>query len=68
MEITSSPSHHCGLVEHAWTGSYLLKPYGRHYRQYLHILSKITFKTNSDWVGDSVWGSPVVALAPPQHS
>lgn len=68
MEITSSPSHHFRLVDHAWTGSYLLKPYGRHYRKDLHILSKITFKANSDWVGDSVWGSPVVALAPPQHS
>lgn len=68
MEITSSPSHHFRLVEHAWTGSYLLKPYGRHYRKYLHILSKITFKASSDWVGDSVWGSPVVAGAPPQHS
>ena len=33
-------SPHIGLVTHHWTGSYLRKPYGAHYRKYLRILSK----------------------------
>ena len=59
-------SHHTGLVKHHWTGSYLRKPYGAHYRKYLRILSKISVKTSSDWVGNTIWSSPVVALAPPK--
>lgn len=52
-------------VEHEWTCSYLLKPYGAHARKHLRLLSKKAIRAGSDWVGDSVWGSPVVALAPP---
>lgn len=58
-------SHHTGLVKHHWTGSYLLKPYGAHYRKYLRILSKKVLRTTSDWAGVDVWCSPIVALAPP---
>jgi hypothetical protein len=58
-------SLHIGLVTHHWTGSYLRKTYGAHYRKYLRILSKKVLKTTSDWTGTDVWGSPVVALAPP---
>ncbi len=61
-------THHTVLVEHHWTGSYLLKLYGAHYRKYLRVLSKTALKTGSDWVGDTVWGSPIVALAPPYPS
>lgn len=53
------------LVEHEWTGSYLLKNYGAHYRKYLRILSKKILRVGSDWVGDIIWGSPVVSQAPP---
>ena len=58
-------SPHIGLVTHHWTGSYLKKPYGAHYRKYLRILSKKVLKTTSDWAGVDVWCSPIVALAPP---
>ncbi len=68
MEINTLSSHHFRLVEHAWTGSYLLKPYGRHYRKALHVVSKLRFVSSSCWAGGTVWGSPIVALAPPQHS
>lgn len=53
------------IVAHEWTGSYLLKNYGAHYRKSLRILSKKILRVGSDWVGGSVWGSPVVGLAPP---
>ena len=53
------------IVAHQWTGSYLLKQYGRHHRKALRLLSKTKNKFCSDWTGDSVWGSPIVALAPP---
>jgi|SaaInlV_100m_DNA_5_1039725.scaffolds.fasta_scaffold71752_1 hypothetical protein len=56
---------HVDLLEHHWTGSYLKKPYGAHYRKYLRILSKKVLKTTSDWAGIDVWCSPIVALAPP---
>ena len=58
-------SPHIGLVTHHWTGSYLKKTYGAHYRKYLRILSKKVLITTSDWAGIDVWCSPVVALAPP---
>jgi hypothetical protein len=61
-------SLHIGLVEHHWTGSYLRKPYGAHYRKYLRILSKKVLKTTSDWTGIDVWCSPIVPLAPPYPS
>jgi len=53
------------LVSHRWTGSYLLKPYGAHFRKSLRILSKKILRVGSDWIGNSVWDSPVVGLAPP---
>ena len=56
------------LVAHQWTGSYLLKQYGRHHREALRLLSKKLARTLSDWTGVSVWGSPIVALAPPTYS
>ena len=56
---------HLCLVTHHWTGSYLLKPYGAHYRKSLRVLSKKISTSGSDWVGDTVWGSPIVPLAPP---
>lgn len=54
-----------GLVAHEWTGSYLLKNYGAHFRKYLSTLSKKILSVGSDWVGNSIWDSPVVSLAPP---
>ena len=56
---------HMKLVEHNWTGSYLIKPYGAHYRRSLRWLSKRVLKRRSDWTGSSVWCSPAVCLAPP---
>ena len=53
------------LVEHEWTGSYLLKNYGAHFRKSLRLLSKKILRVGSDWVGDNIWGSPVVSNAPP---
>lgn len=53
------------LVEHTFTGSYLLKPYGAHYRKSLRILSKKILRIGTDWVGDTVWSSPIVSKAPP---
>ena len=58
-------SLHIGLVTHHWTGSYLKKSYGAHYRKYLRILSKKVLRTTSDWAGIDVWCSPIVPLAPP---
>jgi hypothetical protein len=52
------------VVEHTFTGSYLLKPYGAHYRKALRIVSKKIIKA-SDWTGLDVWGSPIVPVAPP---
>jgi len=60
-------SLHIGLVTHNWTGSYLRKTYGAHYRKYLRILSK-KVRTTSDWAGIDVWCSPIVPLAPPYPS
>ena len=53
------------IVAHQWTGSYLLKQYGHHYRKALQLFSKKIPKTISDWTGIRVWGNPIVALAPP---
>ena len=57
--------HFRDIVEHTFTGSYLLKPYGAHYRKSLRILSKKILRVGSDWVGDIIWGSPVISQAPP---
>ena len=67
MKLFSKASLHRTLVEHIWSGSYLLKCYGAHYRKYLRILSKKILGTTSDWTGLSVWSSPIIALAPPQN-
>ena len=53
------------IVAHEWTGSYLLKNYGAHFRKSLRIISKKVLKNGSDWVGDAIWGSPKVSTAPP---
>jgi len=54
------------IVGHTWSGSYLIKNSGAHYRKALRVLNKVVLKTASDWTGINVWGSPIVALAPPQ--
>jgi len=54
-----------GVVEHTFTGSYLLKPYGAHYRKALRLLNKKVLKTTSDLTGVNIWGSPIVPIAPP---
>lgn len=56
------------IVAHQWTGSYLLKNTGAHYRKALQLFSKKIARTLSDWTGTSVWLSPIVALAPPTYS
>jgi len=53
------------IVAHTWSGSYLLKGSGAHYRLALRVLGKVILRTSSDWTGQNVWGSPIVALAPP---
>ena len=55
------------MVLHVWSFSYLLKNSGAHYRKAMRVLSKVKDKTaSSDWVGNTTWGSPIVALAPPK--
>ncbi len=54
------------IVAHTWSSSYLLRNSGAHYRKAMRLLSKLKNKTASDWVGSATWGSPIVALAPPQ--
>lgn len=63
LEVLNPPFR--DIVEHTFTGSYLLKPYGAHYRKSLRILSKKILRVGNVWVGDTVWGSPIVPLAPP---
>jgi len=58
---------HSTLVEHSFTGSYLLKTYGAHYRKYLRILSKKFLRAASSWTGADVCSSPIVSLAPPNQ-
>lgn len=53
------------IVAHTWSSAYLLKNYGAHFRKFARVLSKAQTKTTSDWTGVDVWGSPIVALAPP---
>jgi len=52
-------------MEHRFSGSYLLKPYGADHRKYIKLLSKKILKSTSDWAGFHIWCSPVVPLAPP---
>jgi hypothetical protein len=63
LEVLNPPFR--DIVEHSFTGSYLLKPYGAHYRKALRILNKKVESVQSDWTGFTVWGSPIVPLAPP---
>lgn len=63
LEVLNPPFR--DIVEHTFTGSYLLKPYGAHYRKSLRILSKHILRVGTDWVGNTVWGSPIVSNAPP---
>jgi hypothetical protein len=53
------------IVGHTWSGSYLIKNSGAHYRKALRVLNKVVLKKGSDWTGINLWGSPIVALAPP---
>lgn len=64
-KFDNTDSLHADLVEHIWTGSYLLKNYGAHFRKSMRILCKKIIRVGNDWVGDSVWGSPVIPVAPP---
>ena len=63
LEVLNPPFR--DIVKHAFTGSYLLKPYGAHYRKSVRILSKKIARTTSDWSGITIWCSPIVVLAPP---
>lgn len=65
MKIKHNNPWFWSIVAHEWTGSYLLKNYGMHFRKYLRILSKKILSSGSAWVGDTVWGSPKVSIAPP---
>ena len=53
------------FVSHTWSSSYLMGNAGAHYRKLIRVLSKRIALTGTDWVGNVIWGSPVVALAPP---
>lgn len=53
------------FVSHTWSSSYLMGNAGAHYRKLIRVLSKRISLTGTDWVGNVIWGSPVVALAPP---
>lgn len=57
--------NHTRFLEHIYSFSYLLGNSGAHYRKLLRVLSKRILLKGSDWVGNVIWGSPVVALAPP---
>mgnify|MGYP001591137062 CR=1 FL=1 len=53
------------IVSHIWSIGYLLRASGAHYRKATHLMSKKRQQASSAWVGESVWGSPIVSLAPP---
>ena len=55
-------------LEFMWTGAYLRKPYGKHYRKYLCWLNKKICAAWECWVGVHVWSSPLVPLAPPRQN
>lgn len=48
-KVIEAQNHFRCIVAHTWTGSYLIKQYGAHYRKSLRIMSKvltaIIFKT-----------------------
>jgi len=63
--LNAQRKNHMLFVSHTWSISYLMRNAGAHYRKFLRVLSKRISLTGSDWVGNVIWGSPVVALAPP---
>lgn len=65
IEETEDSEHWKELVAHTWSGSYLIKNSGWHYRKAMRVLGKALIKAASDWTGHNIWGSPIVALAPP---
>lgn len=65
MEYTFNKEHWKKIVAHVWSGAYLLKNYGAHFRKFAKSLSKAQTSSSSDWAGTGVWSSPVVSLAPP---
>lgn len=65
IEKLDDSEHWKEIVAHTWSGSYLIKNSGRHYRTAMRVLGKALAKAASDWTGHKLWGSPVVALAPP---
>ena len=67
MEYTFNKEHWKKIVAHVWSGVYLLKNYGAHFRKFAKELSKIQTCTSSDWTEKDVWDSPIVSLAPPNN-
>ena len=65
IEKLAADDHWKKIVAHVWSSSYLLRSSGAHYRLAVRVLSKVILRTSSDWTGQTVWGSPIVALAPP---
>jgi len=65
IEKLAAADHWKKIVAHVWSSSYLLRSSGAHYRLAQRVLSKTILRTSSDWTGQPVWGSPIVALAPP---
>ena len=65
IEKLDESEHWKGIVARTWSGSYLIKNSGRHYRKAMRVLGKALAKAASNWTGHNIWGSPVVALAPP---
>ena len=65
IEKLAADDHWKKIVAHVWSSSYLLRDSGAHYRLALRMRSKGIPRTSSNWTGQNVWGSPVVALAPP---
>ena len=63
--LKSQRKNHMLFVSHTWSKSYLMSNAGAHYRKLLRLLSKRIYLTQSDWVGNAIWGSPIVSLAPP---
>jgi len=63
--LKAQRKNHMLFVSHTWSISYLMRNKGAHYRKFLKVFSKRISLTGSDWVGNVIWGSPIVALAPP---
>jgi hypothetical protein len=65
LQDFNAVDHWKGIVAHTWSGAYLLRNYGAHFRKFSKVLSKALIGSPSDWTGHNVWGSPIVSLAPP---